>query len=67
MQLTEEELSVLKLYTDQTCCIDITDRDVRVSLNSKGLIEWVPAPVWSGQHTYALTPLGHHELVKRKV
>lgn len=62
MTLTPDERAVLSMYRPDTYCISLGGRwpgdEVRKSLETKGLIEWVPGQAWSGPHPYAITDAG---------
>lgn len=62
--LTEAELGILGMYCPNTYCVDLPHTPERERLVKAGLIEWVPAPAWSGHHTYGLTPAGRALLHK---
>lgn len=57
-EMSWEELITLRLYREDTYCINLTKDHIRDALVDKGYIEWVPAQAWSGNSTYAITQLG---------
>jgi hypothetical protein len=57
-RLSAEASAMLKLFSVDTYCVNIGPAPEREELILLGLLQWVPAPVWSGHHTYALTEAG---------
>lgn len=42
-------------------------KDLRESLVSKGLVEWLPSPAWTGENQFGITEAGKRFLDKHEI
>lgn len=61
-KMTKDEQAILALFEPATYCIDLPPTPARKRLEEDKLIEWVPAPAWSGYRTFAITEVGRAAL-----
>lgn len=57
-EMSWEELIMLRMYSGQTYSFSIDRRSLRESMESKGLLKWVPGTAWAGNNNYELTDYG---------
>jgi hypothetical protein len=65
-KLTDVQLSILRMFGENTYCIEIKPSHDRTVLEIAGLLKWVPPPAWHSNNSYSITDAGRRAIARAR-